>query len=388
MAEFMANMNRGAGGDEAGGDEAGGAGAGGGASGAGAGGASRMVEPEQVKVEQYIRGIVEEYSRQTDDGFWECKKRKGEGCRDSGRGSPKRNFPRLKKDMDKVEITEKCLQVGADEREGEQLERCTIYPEGFFHVYFMKGKLRGKSRHKLGAKLRASGTTMRGGITFKTLKLKLCSAPILSLPEGSEDFVVYCDASLKGFGAVLMQREKVIAYASRQLRKNEENYTTHDLELGAVVFALRLWRHYLYGTKCTVYTDHKSLQYILDQKELNMRQRRRIRNRFVCVLSGNVLTIYFEQIWNAQVERAGGKYWVPKDFVAKGEPFEVRSRWYEMLKGRVWLPSMWRIEKVYNHDGISFNQKYSFFMGQDNMYHVGKVYTGGENESCLFDICQ
>ncbi|GJX56663.1 putative reverse transcriptase domain-containing protein [Tanacetum coccineum] len=86
---------------------------------------------------------------------------------------------------------------------------------------------------------------------FQTLKLKLCSAPILSLPEGSEDFVVYCDASLKGFGAILMQREKVIAYASRQLRKNEENYTTHDLELGAVVFALRLWRHYLSdGTKC------------------------------------------------------------------------------------------------------------------------------------------
>ncbi|GJW89567.1 putative reverse transcriptase domain-containing protein [Tanacetum coccineum] len=98
--------------------------------------------------------------------------------------------------------------------------------------------------------------------------------PILSLPEGSEDFVVYYDASLKGFGAVLRQREKVIAYASRQLRKNEENYTTHDLELGAVVFALRLWRHYLYGTKCTVYIDHKSLQYILDQKELNMRQHR------------------------------------------------------------------------------------------------------------------
>ncbi|GKB23300.1 putative reverse transcriptase domain-containing protein, partial [Tanacetum coccineum] len=100
------------------------------------------------------------------------------------------------------------------------------------------------------------------------------SAPILSLPEGSEDFVVFCDASFKGFGAVLMQREKVIAYASRQLRKNEENYMTHDLELGAVVFALRLWRHYSYGTKCTVYTDHKSLQYILDQKELNIRQRR------------------------------------------------------------------------------------------------------------------
>ncbi|GJY01083.1 putative reverse transcriptase domain-containing protein [Tanacetum coccineum] len=109
---------------------------------------------------------------------------------------------------------------------------------------------------------------------FQTLKQKLCSAPILTLPEGTENFVVYCDVSHKGFGAVLMQREKVIAYASRQLKKHEENYTTHDLELGAVVFALRLWRHYLYGTKCTVYTDHKSLQYILDQKELNMRQRR------------------------------------------------------------------------------------------------------------------
>ncbi|GJW60726.1 putative reverse transcriptase domain-containing protein [Tanacetum coccineum] len=109
---------------------------------------------------------------------------------------------------------------------------------------------------------------------FQILKQKLCSAPILALPEGSEDFIVYCDASVKGYGAVLMQREKVIDYASCQLKKHEENYMTHDLELGVVVFALRLWRHYLYGTKCVVYTDHKILQHILDQKELNMRQRR------------------------------------------------------------------------------------------------------------------
>ncbi|GJV63876.1 putative reverse transcriptase domain-containing protein [Tanacetum coccineum] len=109
---------------------------------------------------------------------------------------------------------------------------------------------------------------------FQLIKQKLCSAPILALPEGSEDFVVYCDASHKGLGAVLMQREKVIAYASRQLKVHEKNYTTHDLELGSVVFALKIWRHYLYGTRCTVYTDHKSLQHILDQKELNMRQRR------------------------------------------------------------------------------------------------------------------
>nr|GFA32154.1 putative reverse transcriptase domain-containing protein [Tanacetum cinerariifolium] len=109
---------------------------------------------------------------------------------------------------------------------------------------------------------------------FQVIKQKLCSAPILALPEGSEDFVVYCDASIKGLGAVLMQREKVIAYRSRQLKVHEKNYTTHDLELGAVVFALMIWKHYLYGTKCTVFTDHKSLLHILDQKELNMRQRR------------------------------------------------------------------------------------------------------------------
>ncbi|GKC90137.1 putative reverse transcriptase domain-containing protein [Tanacetum coccineum] len=108
---------------------------------------------------------------------------------------------------------------------------------------------------------------------FQLLKQKLYSAPILALPEGSENFVVYCDASRKGLGAILMQREKVIAYESRQLKIHENNYTTHDLEFRAVVFALKMWRHYLYGTKCVVFTDHKSLQYILDQKELNMRQR-------------------------------------------------------------------------------------------------------------------
>ncbi|GJS82092.1 putative reverse transcriptase domain-containing protein [Tanacetum coccineum] len=88
---------------------------------------------------------------------------------------------------------------------------------------------------------------------FQLLKQKLCSAPILALPEGSEDFIAYCDASKKGLGAI-----------------HEKNYTTHDLELGAVVFALKILRHYLYGTKCTVFTDHKSLQHILDQKELNI----------------------------------------------------------------------------------------------------------------------
>ncbi|GJR82564.1 putative reverse transcriptase domain-containing protein [Tanacetum coccineum] len=94
---------------------------------------------------------------------------------------------------------------------------------------------------------------------FDTLRKKLCEAPILVLLEGTEDMVVYSDASYTGLGCVLMQRGKVIAYALRQLKKHEENYLTHDLEFTAVVFALKIWRHYLYGVKFTIYTDHRSL---------------------------------------------------------------------------------------------------------------------------------
>ncbi|GJU93049.1 putative reverse transcriptase domain-containing protein [Tanacetum coccineum] len=112
---------------------------------------------------------------------------------------------------------------------------------------------------------------------FQTLKDKLCNAPVLDLSDGPKDFVVYCDASGLGLGCVLMQRGKVIAYASRQLKIHEKTYTTHDLELGAVVFAFKICRYYLYGTKSVIYIDHKSLQHIFNQKELNMRQRRRIK---------------------------------------------------------------------------------------------------------------
>ncbi|GJS11865.1 putative reverse transcriptase domain-containing protein [Tanacetum coccineum] len=100
-------------------------------------------------------------------------------------------------------------------------------------------------------------------LAFQLLKQKLYEAPILALPKGNDDFFIYCDASLQALRAVIMQREKVIAYASQQLKPHEENYTTHDLELGTVAFALKIWRHYLYCTKCTVFTDHKSLQHIL-----------------------------------------------------------------------------------------------------------------------------
>ncbi|GJY80363.1 putative nucleotidyltransferase, ribonuclease H [Tanacetum coccineum] len=110
--------------------------------------------------------------------------------------------------------------------------------------------------------------------SFEELKQRLVSAPILTLPSGSGGFQIYSDASKKGLGCVLMQHGKVIAYASRQLKPYEVNYPTHDLELAAVVFALKIWRHYLYGESCDIFTDHKSLKYIFTQRELNMRQRR------------------------------------------------------------------------------------------------------------------
>ncbi|XP_052152528.1 uncharacterized protein LOC127770762, partial [Oryza glaberrima] len=109
---------------------------------------------------------------------------------------------------------------------------------------------------------------------FEQLKEKLTSAPILVLPDNRKDFVIYCDASRQGLGGVLMQDGKVVAYASRQLRPHEENYPTHDLELAAVVHALKIWRHYLIGNHCDIYTDHKSLKYIFTQSDLNLRQRR------------------------------------------------------------------------------------------------------------------
>ncbi|OAY70091.1 Transposon Tf2-9 polyprotein [Ananas comosus] len=110
--------------------------------------------------------------------------------------------------------------------------------------------------------------------SFQELKQRLTTAPILTLPIAGAGYVIYSDTSFNGLGCVLMQDGKVIAYASRQLKDYERNYPTHDLELAAVIFALKLWRHYLYGERCEVYTDHKSLKYLFTQKELNLRQRR------------------------------------------------------------------------------------------------------------------
>ena len=110
--------------------------------------------------------------------------------------------------------------------------------------------------------------------SFQELKKRLTTSPVLILPDVRKDFEIFCDASRQGLGCVLMQERKVVAYASRQLKPHEANYPTHDLELAVVVHALKIWRHYLIGNRCEVFTDHKSLKYIFTQADLNMRQRR------------------------------------------------------------------------------------------------------------------
>jgi hypothetical protein len=110
--------------------------------------------------------------------------------------------------------------------------------------------------------------------SFPELKKGLTTALILVMPDMENSFSIYCDASRQGIGCVLMQDGHVVAYASRQLRKHEVNYLTHDLELAVVVHTLKIWRHYPVGKRCELYTDHKSLKYILTQSNLNLKQRR------------------------------------------------------------------------------------------------------------------
>ncbi|KAI3701792.1 hypothetical protein L6452_27141 [Arctium lappa] len=237
---------------------------------------------------------------------------------------------------------------------------------------------------------------------FRTLQKKLCEAPILSLPEGSEDFVVFSDASKMGFGCVLMQRGKVIAYASRQLKVHEKNYPTHDLELAAVVFALKLWRHYLYGTKCTLYMDHKSLKYVFDQKELNMRQRRwlELLKDYDCELlyhpgkakvvadalsrkeySGRLqakltrielVSSLVEKIKEVQIEALKEENLKDEVMTKQRLLLTEDSRGIKCFNGRVWVPKFGGCRELLLED--AHKSKYSIHPGSTKMYRDLKLH--------------
>ncbi|GJY86770.1 putative reverse transcriptase domain-containing protein [Tanacetum coccineum] len=188
------------------------------------------------------------------------------------------------------------------------------------------------------------------------MKQKLCSAPILALPEGSEDFIAYCDASKKGLGAVLMQREKVIAYASRQLKIHEKNYTTHDLELGA------------------------SLQHIVNQKELNMRQHRwlELLSDYDCEIRyhpGKANVTEARKLENLKNEDVGGMLVEnskdPEKF--RTEKLEPRADGTLCFNGRNWLPCYGDLRTVIMHE--SYKSKYSIHPSSDKMYQdMKKLY--------------
>jgi hypothetical protein len=143
---------------------------------------------------------------------------------------------------------------------------------GYYRCFIKDFSKIAKPMTKLLEKNKAFDWTTQCQASFEELNNVL--QPRLILPDLTKKFNIYCDASCRGLGCVLMQEGQVVCYASRLLRKHEENYPTHNLELAAVVHALKIWRHYLIGHRCEIYSDHKSLKYIFTQDDLNLRQRR------------------------------------------------------------------------------------------------------------------
>ncbi|GJV54649.1 putative nucleotidyltransferase, ribonuclease H [Tanacetum coccineum] len=190
---------------------------------------------------------------------------------------------------------------------------------------------------------------------FQLLKQKLCEAPILALPEGNNDFVVYCNASLQGLGVVLMQREKVIAYASRQLKPHEENYTTHDLKLGAVVFALKVWRHYLYGRKyydCELRYHPGKANVVADALILKERIKPLRVRSLVMTIHPNLPS----QILEVQTQGIKEENIKAENLRGMDKAFEVRPDGTHCIKNRSWLPLFGNLRDLIMHE--SYKSKY------------------------------
>ncbi|GKC25060.1 reverse transcriptase domain-containing protein [Tanacetum coccineum] len=202
---------------------------------------------------------------------------------------------------------------------------------------------------------------------FQTLKDKLCNAPVLALPDGPEDFVVYCDASGLGLGCVLMQRGKVIAYASRQLKIHEKNYTTHDLELGAVVFALKIWRHYLYGTK-KLFSDYDcEIRYHPGKANVvadALSRKERVKPKRVRAMNMTLQSSIKGKILAAQEEASDESAGLQKGL---DEMIERRSDGALYYLDRIWVPLKGDVRTLIMDE--AHKSKYSVHPGADKMYY-------------------
>ncbi|GKC72289.1 putative reverse transcriptase domain-containing protein [Tanacetum coccineum] len=195
---------------------------------------------------------------------------------------------------------------------------------------------------------------------------RFIQALILALPEGNDNFVVYRDASLQGLGAVLMQKEKVIAYASRQLKPYEENYTTHDLELGAVVFALKILRHYLYDYNCEICYHPRKANVIADS--LSRKEPLRIRSLIM-----NLHPKLPTQILEVQTEAIKEENIKAKNLRGMDKSFESRPDGTRCIKNQSWLPLFGGLRDLIMHE--SHKSKYSIHSGSDKMYQdLKKLY--------------
>ncbi|GJV23306.1 putative reverse transcriptase domain-containing protein [Tanacetum coccineum] len=219
---------------------------------------------------------------------------------------------------------------------------------------------------------------------FQLLKEKLCSAPILALLEGAENFVVYCDASHKGLGDVLMHNKKLIAYASRELKIHEKNYTTHDLELGAVVFALKIWRHYMYGTNdydCEI-CDHPGKANVVADALSRKERIKPLQDRVLVMIVGLDLP---KQILEAQTEARKPKNLGVEDVGGmlienlresdnlRKENLEPHADGTMCLNNRSWLTCYGELRTLIMHE--SNKSKYHVHPGSDKMYQdMKKLY--------------